>query len=248
MMSALPIPPNPAASYFSNIDEMDDVDIITLDDLDHTHPRGIITLYNGFSSSEKKDYELSKFNVESLLKMIETGKKFNPTTREPFDINQLKRINWYGLCKTYFPDITYEDISDYNKIIANWLLSPLENNENTLMAQYFITYEQMIEYFGFKCLDTREKAIDYFTEHPDKNWVIRKSSITDTKYNQFFVVMTKKYNTFNNYLYVHRQGYGICNADSPRFGDITMVKTGSEYYTNIVDLLITLAKNNIITL
>ena len=54
-------------------------------------------------------------------------------------------------------------------------------------------HDQIIDFFGFKEIDTREKAEEYFVCNPDKNWVIRKSSVKDTKFNQFFVIMTIPY-------------------------------------------------------
>lgn len=238
-----------SAQYFDNIDELKDLDSITLEELDHSHPRSIISLYNGFNYTTKIDYEISSFNVKSLYDMIINNKKFNPLTRESFDDNQIKRIMWYKDCLDEYPEITHESISDYKQLIQNWLLSPLDEIDNTHKAKYFVTYDQIIDFFGFKEIDTREKAEDYFVTNPDKTWLIRKSSVTDTKYNQFFVVMTKMDEIINNYLYVHRQGYGICKVYANRFADISTVKLEKmEYYTNIVDLLILLCKRNIIKL
>jgi hypothetical protein len=235
--------------YFSHIEETDNTDMITLEELDHTHPRGIITLYNGFDPVTKVDYELSSYNSSSLMDLITHGKHFNPGTREPFDDNQLFRIKWYAGGITMFPDIKHTDIADYKSIIYRWLQSPLEENVNTHMARYFVTYDQIIDYFNFKELNTREKAELYLNSKPDKTWVIRKSSISDTKYNQFFVIMVKKTFGFDNYLFVHRQGYGVVGADAYRHSDIsTVTLLKSEYYTNIVDLLIAKCKKGIIAL
>lgn len=235
--------------YFTNIDEMEEPDSITLEELDHSHPRGIITLYNGFNYTTKIDYEISSFNAKSLYEMILHDKKFNPMTREPFDENQINRINWYKKCLELYPTITHEDIKDYKQLIQNWLLNPLETSEHTEKAKYFVTYDQIIDFFEFKEIDTREKAEEYFGCNPDKNWVIRKSSVIDTKYNQFFVIMTKNDELINNYLFVHRQGYGICGVMADRYATITdVVLKKNQYYTNIVDLLILLSKNNIIRL
>lgn len=243
---------NVSNMYFSNIEERDDIDMITLEPLNHSHPRSIITLYNGFDPVVKKDYELSSFNVDSLMRLIEHGKKFNPATREVFDLEQLKRIKWYADGLKMFPDIKYEDIADYKSIIRNWLLDPMEDNINTNMARYFVTYEQIIDYFNFNDIETREKAEIYLNSNPDKNWIIRKSSIIDTKYNQFFVLMTKHFTNFRNFRntpFVHRQGYGITLVDAPRYGDISTVSLVKyEYYTNIVDLLIHHCKVGNITL
>jgi len=235
--------------YFGIIDEIKEPDSITLEELDHSHPRSIITLYNGFNHYTEIDYEISSFNAKSLYEMILHDKKFNPMTREPFDENQIKRIKWYNRCLELYPTITHDDILDYKQIIEKWLLNPLETSEYTEKAQYFITYDQIIDFFGFKEIDTREKAEEYFVSNPDKNWVIRKSSVKDTKYNQFFVIMTKKDGNLYNYLYVHRQGYGVCAVMADRHATISKVILQKDlYYTNIVDLLIWLSKNQIITL
>ena len=235
--------------YFGFIDEIKEPDSITLEELDHSHPRSIITLYNGFNYTTKIDHEISSFNAKSLYEMILHDKKFNPMTREPFDKNQISRIKWYNRCLELYPTITQEDILDYKQIIQNWLLNPLESSEYTEKAQYFITYDQIIDFFGFKEIDTREKAEEYFVCNPDKNWVIRKSSVKDTKFNQFFVIMTKNDGLIYNYLYVHRQGYGVCEVMADRYATISEVFLKKDiYYTNIVDLLIWLSKNKIITL
>ena len=249
MEQVLPLPKKSVSLYFTNINEKDDTDMITMEELIHTHPRGIITLYNGFDSILKKDYELSSFNVGSLIEMISHGKKFNPATREPFDTNQLMRIQWYGDGLKLFPNIKYEEITDYKLIISNWLKNPLEENINTNTARYFVTYDQLIDYFNFTQIDSREKAETHLNSNPDNLWIIRKSSITDTKYNQFFVLMVKKDKIFSNYLFVHRQGYGITPAKASRFADISTVELNKiEYYTNIVDLLISYYKKKIIKL
>jgi len=249
MEQVLTLPKDKTNLYFSNIEQRTDTDMITLEELDHSHPRGVITLYNGFDPVSKKDYELSSFNIGSLVELVVHGKKFNPATREPFDENQLYRINWYNQGLQLFPNIKSENITNYKTIIANWLSNPVEENINTNMARYFITYEQLIDYYNFNEIDTREKAEEYLNLNSDKTWVIRKSSITDTKYNQFFVLMIKSPIGFNNYLYVHRQGYGITPADANRYADISTVSLNkSEYYTNIVDLLITKCKNKFINL
>lgn len=235
--------------YFGVINESTEPDSITLEELDHSHPRGIITLYNGFNYSTKIDYAISSFNVKSLYEMILHNKKFNPITREPFDENQITRIKWYMRCLELYPTISHEDIADCTQIIQNWLLNPLEPSEYAEKAKYFVTYDQIIDFFGFKEIDTREKAEEYFVRNPDKTWVIRKSSLTDTKYNQFFVIMTKKYGLVYNYLYVHRQGYGLCAVSAERYATISEVILKKElYHTNIIDLLIWFSKNNIITL
>ena len=234
---------NSSSLYFGHIEEKYDTDAITFEELDHSHPRGIITLYNGFNPVTKKDHEISYFNTKSIVDMVSHSKTFNPTTRVQFNLNQLSRIEWYNKCLTLFPDVKSEDVEDHTKLIYNWLISPLEEGVNTYMARYFVTYDQIIDYFGFKEIDSREKAEEYFRTHADKNWLIRKSSVTDTKYNQFFVIMTRTSAGFNNYLYVHRQGYGICGADATRHSDISTVELSDfEYYTNIVDLLISLNK------
>jgi hypothetical protein len=238
-----------SSPYFCNIEQKYDTDAITLEELDHSHPRSVITINNGCNLDTKKDNELSYFNTRSIIDMVAHGKYFNPTTREIFDDNQLKRINWYKQCLEMFSDIKSEDIADYQRIISDWLLSPLEDNVNTHKARYFATYDQIIEYFGFKEINSREKAEEYFLENPTKTWVIRKSSVTDTKYNQFFVMMIKTVSSFNNYLYVHRQGYGVCRVDASRNADITTaILRRAEYYTNIVDLLLTFDKNGMIKL
>lgn len=235
--------------YFSNIDERKEPDSITLEELDHSHPRSIITLYNGFNYFTKIDHEISSFNVKSLYEMILHDKKFNPMTREPFDENQISRIKWYKQCLELYPSITYEDIADHKRLIHNWLLNPLALGDHTAKAQYFVTYDQIIDFFGFKEIDSREKAEEYFIRNPDKTWVIRKSSVVDTKYNQFFVIMTKNNGISCNYLYVHRQGYGVCAVKGDRNATISEVELKKDqYYTNIIDLLIWLSKNKVITL
>lgn len=125
----------------------------------------------------------------------------------------------------------------------------MDLGDHTLKAQYFVTYDQIIDFFGFKEIDTREKAEEYFIRNPDKNWVIRKSSVKDTKYNQFFVIMIKKDGLVNNYLYVHRQGYGVCAVKGDTNATISEVELKKDqYYTNIIDLLIWLSKNKVIAL
>jgi hypothetical protein len=239
----------PSSLYFSNIQEKSDIDIITLEELDHSHPRSIITLYNGYNPATQKDNEISSFNTKSIYEMILHNKMFNPLTREFFDDNQIKRIKWYKKCLDDYPSISLEDISDYKTIITNWLISPLVTNDFSEKAKYFITYDQIIDFFGFKDIDTREKAEQFFIDNPDKQWVIRKSSVADTIYNQFFVIMTKNESFYNNYLYVHRQGYGLTRANTYRYSNISKVELIKfDYYTNIVDLLISLCKNNIISL
>jgi hypothetical protein len=235
--------------YFGNIQEKSDFDSITLEELDHSHPRSIITIYNGYNPITKVDNEISSFNTNSIYKIILNNKFFNPLTREPFDDNQIKRIKWYKNCLDKYPTIKPEDILDYKTIISNWLIAPLELNDFSEKAKYFITYDQIIDFFGFKDINTREKAEQYFIDNPDKQWIIRKSSVTDTKYNQFFVIMTKNDLLYNNYLYVHRQGYGITKIDAERYSDISTVELKKMYYyTNIVDLLVTLCQNKIISL
>lgn len=236
-------------NYFSIIDERKEPDSITLEELDHSHPRSIITLYNGFNYFTKIDHEISSFNAKSLYEMILHNKKFNPMTREPFDKNQITRIKWYKQCLELYPTISHEDIADYKQLIQNWLLHPLDSGDHTSKAQYFVTYDQIIDFFGFKEINTREKAEEYFILNPDKTWVIRKSSLTDTKYNQFFVIMIKKDGLVNNHLFVHRQGYGICGVKGDRNATISEVELiKDQYYTNIIDLLIWLYKYKVITL
>ena len=73
--------------------------------------------------------------------------------------------------------------------------------------------------------------------------------MSDTKYNQFFVLMIKSATGFSNYLFVHRQGYGIASVNANRYADISTVSVNkSEYYTNIIDLLIAKCKDGFITL
>lgn len=241
--------PTLSSIYFSNVEEHFDTDAISLEELDHSHPRKIITLYNGYSPESKEDYEISYFNTESIIEMISKEKYFNPITRVKFDSNQIKRVEWYKQCLEMFPLVKPEDILDYKKIISEWLVLPFEQNEKTDYARFFTTYDQIIDYFGFKDLVSREKAEEYFLANPDKSWTIRKSSVKDTKYNQFFVIMIKKSVNYDNYLYVHRQGYGVCRVDGNRYADISSVSiVKSEYYTNIIDLLIHFMKLGIIKL
>jgi hypothetical protein len=62
--------------------------------------------------------------------------------------------------------------------------------------------------------------------------------------------MIKNGSEFYNNLFVHRQGYGICKINSlARYTDISTVSIDkSIYFTNIIDLLIILNKNNHIKL
>lgn len=236
-------------SYHCNIQNLTGPDSITLEELDHSGPKTIITIYNGFNPVIDEDYEISSYNTKSLYNLILHKNFFNPLTREPFDKNQITRIKWYNECLDKYPTITHDDIKDYKELIIKWLEAPLEDNEHTEKVKYFITYDQIIDFFGFKEIDSREKAEQYFIDNPDKTWAIRKSSVVDTKYNQFFVIMTKNGNIFNNYLYVHRQGYGICGVNAKRFDKLSsVILNKTYYYTNICELLITLFRNNTIEL
>ena len=239
--------------YFAHTDSkhIDDVDAISYEELDITHPRGIITFYNGFDRETLIDRELSSFNTTSMITMLDRygSSIFNPKTREILDNNQIKRILWYKECLQKFPTITRDDILDCKNIIDKWITKPLEIDIDTDMCKYFVTYEQIINYFGFSEIDSREKAMEYFESNPSKTWAIRKSSVTDSKYNQFFVIMYKKNDLYENALFVHRQGYGIMHANSSRGGDISNVTLYTEsYFTNIIELLIHYIAKGIICL
>lgn len=256
-----PMAPVQSSLYSSNIkDSVGQIDSVACEEItaEHvgldSHPRMIITFNNGYDYLRKKDYKLSFLFLSSVLEMIKKNQLFDPLTNQAFSPNQIKRINWYKLCLEMFPDVTYKSVSDYKKIIDDWLVSPLEETLATNMARFFVTYDQIIDYYGFTDVNSREKAEVYFSEHPDKTWVIRKSSIKDTKYNQFFVLMIKHkiedvdQVKYNNHLYLHRQGYGICDVDASRHSDMSSVTFGSQYYTNIVDLLIFMNRTNVIKL
>lgn len=227
------------SEYFTNIKQTENNCTMVRKQLDNSHPRKIITVYNGINPETKEDHELSYYNTEQIIAMCESGQKFDPKTRIPHSTNQLKRIAWYKECLEKFPEFSQEELSKWREHIDNWLANPT-NVEYTDIVRYFVTYEQIIEYFGFKDIDTREKAEAYFESNPDKTWVIRKSSVKDTRYNQFFVIMTKNpKGGYYNILFVHRQGYGICNVIAGRYADTTsVILDHSIYYTNIVDLLI----------
>ena len=60
--------------YFGIIQEKSDLDSITLEELDHSHPRSIITLYNGYNPTTKVDNEISSFNTISIYEMILNNK------------------------------------------------------------------------------------------------------------------------------------------------------------------------------
>jgi hypothetical protein len=227
--------------YFSHTSSLtDEIDPILLDDLDTIHPRGIITFNNGYNETTLEDHEMSAFNTKSMILMLNRygSSIFNPKTRTPLDLNQVERIKWYQECLDKFPLITHEDISDHKSIIDKWITKPLVSDIDTDMCKYFITYDQIIDYFGFIDINSREKAMEYFELNPTKTWVIRKSSITDTKYNQFFVIMYKKNGEYENSLFVHQQGYGIMGVNSKRGGNISTVSFYKHlYFTNIIELL-----------
>jgi hypothetical protein len=242
-----------SSEYFTNIRGMEttgDVDAITFEELDYTHPRSVITFYNGYSPETLVDYALTSYNTMSIHNLVERGFLTDPKTGIKFDKNQQQRICWYKSCLTKFPDIKHEDVLDYKKIISDWLVSPLEETKTTDMARYFITYDQIIDFYGFKDVETREKAELYFTEHPATKWIIRKSSLVDTQFNKFFVLMIKKEEGDYIYqLYNHRQGYGICAVDAPRFSTVNNVKMDTSiYFTNMVDFLIHYVKIGFIKL
>jgi hypothetical protein len=232
-----------AAAYFSHTINTEELpDPISLDKMDDGHPRGIITFYNGINSLTKQDNELTRYDLKSLLKMHESKGDFgmfDPLTRKPFDENQIKRLKWYRECMTKYPNITRDNIIDYKSIIKNWIDNPTEYN--TDIFKYFITYDQLINYYNFDIIDTREKAMTYFAENPSIKYVIRKSSVKDTKYNQFFVLMKNNSGTYENYLFVHQQGYGIMNVDAERNASIEGVTFNRKiYYPSIGDMLIDL--------
>ena len=215
-------------------------DPISLDEMNDAHPRGIITFYNGFNPLTKQDNALTRYSLKSILEMHDRNGDFgmfDPLTRNPFDKNQIYRLKWYRECINKYPDITRDDIKDYTSIIKNWIEHPTEYN--TDMFRYFITYEQLIKYYNFDIIETREKAIIYFTENPSVKYVIRKSSVQDTKYNQFFVLMKNNNGTYDNFLFVHQQGSGIMRADALRDSTIENVTFKKNIcYPSIGEMLI----------
>lgn len=219
-------------------------DPITLEEMDDTHPRNIITFYNGFNPLTEEDYEVTKYDTNSIYAWLMTvgdNMAFNPMTRVNFDANQIRRIKWYKECVDKYPDLKRTEINE-TEIIQKYMDEP--NEVNTDMFKYLVTYETLIDYLGFHDFN-RDKAIEYLADKPYNTFVIRKCSVKDTKYNKFFVLSVKKSYGVTHYLFVHTYGYGIRAVDGDSNCTIKQVQmraspyycSASEFYTDFIKKL-----------
>jgi len=221
-----------ANQYLMNINEAvenHEIDMISLENINVSHPKGVITINCGYDYDRKVDLPLSCFNTETLFEYIHkcNGQPKNPKTRKVFDNNEIYRIKQYKICMLNYKDLKKEDILDKEKIITDWIREP-GNIVYSDYFKYFIDLEDIIKYFGFSEFNTREKANIYLSKPNNRNWIIRKSSIKNTKYNRFFVVQFKNK---ENFAFAHIQGYGICPISSLRFvNELYNVKIHYQYY------------------
>jgi hypothetical protein len=230
----------------NNTIENHEIDLITLENLNVEHPKGVITIFEGINERNNKELPLSCFNSDSIYEYITrcSGVIKNPKTRNIIDNNQIKRIKEYKKCVDKYPDIKKEDILDKEYIITEWIKEP-SKEKNIDYIKYFVELNDIMKYFGFDKYNSREKATEYLNEPYNRSWIIRESSISNTKYNKFFVIQKKD---GRNFPFVHIQGYGICSVTAKRFNenikDVTIHY--HNYWFSIGEFMIYLRMNNII--
>lgn len=213
------------------------VDIISLDDFEDKDysPYEIITFNNKFvvdaDTGVLNDLPLSCYFVNTIHSYIEHKMSENPLAliRDPktnttLHKSQLRRVKFYrDFHTTFLSEMTEEhrDVfmnGDEKKrnafglqVIQMWEQDREKTYLNTLM-KYCVNFDCLTQYYGFQEIDSRDKAYEYLASPERKrDFVIRKSSIQDTKYYKFFVIQTKPGIIS---LMVHIQGFGILPATS----------------------------------
>lgn len=214
-------------------------DVISLDDFEDREykPYEVITFNNKFTTNsetgEIKDLPLSCYYVDTIHTYVEhklasnpQGHIKDPKTNSVFPKNQYHRIRFYKYFNsTFLGNMTEEHREIFMNgtdeerktfaidIIKQWEITPNDPYLKMLM-KYCVKFNHITEYYGFNEIDSREKAMEYLSsEERTRNFVIRKSSVQDTKYYKFFVLQTVAGSCT---LMVHIQGFGIVPVNCSR--------------------------------
>lgn len=211
---------------------------------EHSHPRSVMTL----RGSNGVPYP---YLVNSIIRIMIDGDGLHPFTRLPLSQLTKDRAILFSRCIQEFPDYKLDpgkSVDLYNRWINSYNPdSSLSAREKTLLfleAQCFLQPEDLTAMFqsfnGKGSLNNREAAEKFLIES-GKKWVLRNSSLRDTKYNKAYA-LTKITPTgeYTHTAIVHRIGEGFFSGVYLYRGQTTDSKfqyTAS--YPTIIHLLIT---------
>jgi len=231
-----------------------------------SHPRSVfsITLRDSRDSNRsKRAYFKHLYSTMSLLEYVRSRKASGrslllPDTMDPdhpICKNNESRLLMYAEAMTKFRDTTFDELglvmsddgltstpAKITQIIDDFFTKP-RTSESIDKFRFFTTYVDIIRYLNNGILYDRETTSRRLENSPVKTVILRESSYG--KYNndteEFFAVTIKGATGNVNYVYCHRKGYGIFEANSYVVDCGTFVifdEVGKgKYYPCIADLI-----------
>jgi hypothetical protein len=263
---------NKHISYFdamsTTVDEGKRDDPIELEPIVLTlesHPRKvfIITIRNDSTDLTKRTYFKHMYIASSLYeyakRRIESGMPILlPDTmdpKHPICSNNMSRLLMYVDATTKFPHETFESLGmsiDGNNlctspqimsIVDDFFTKPV-TEEIKDKFRFFTTYLDVIRYLNGGILYNRASAEERLDNCPIGTAIIRESSYA--KYNneteEFFAITIRGATGKNNFVFCHRKGYGIFEANKyveiDYFKGEYFVDGDYQYFPCIADFII----------
>ncbi len=232
---------NADTEYISiNNDGRDD---ITFDTLRISHPRATITL-------RKTNNEPHPYNLNTIIDIITKGNGCDPLTRIPFPPIVSERVFLYQRCIQLFPDYNI-NMLDTNVLFRRWLSTYYPNSftlqeieKIRIEARCFLQAEDLVSlfktYLGKANMENRKQAEKELENKPDGYWLLRNSSLIDSKWNKAFALSIKISNKkYKHIAIVHKIGEGLCfNCNSlSRGSGAEHILTYETIYPTIIDML-----------
>ena len=176
-------------------------DPITLEEMKSSHPREIMTIR--LSNNKNK-----AINTTTLKQILDRGLN-NPLTHEPFKNITKQRINLYHKSLEKFPNYKL----DVKNLYGRWLESFGKENKNVeLEAQCFLQAEDLLtifEKYNGKGNKTNRVLAEQDIIDGKRDWILRNSSVTDTKLNKAYALTHKINGKICSKLIIHKLGEGF---------------------------------------
>lgn len=226
-------------AYSNKVDVLSKKDLTCLQ-LDH--PRSSINIRDGD--------KFSSFNLNTVASLLLQGKP-NPSTGQPFRKIDIERITMYIESCTIFPGYSLSSL-DTRDLYNRWIQTfdkdlNLENpdvfesvKKTRLEARCFLQAEDLVEIFRAYCgkgsLDNRIKAQAELCDKPIGSWLIRNTSLKETKYDKPMVITIHigGESQFMHKIIIHKIGQGFYLGTSNK-SDGTKVCRGDSAKDIILD-------------
>jgi hypothetical protein len=183
------------------------------------HPRCSMSILR---TNDKPYY----YNTETLFRIITSGDKKDPFTRQPIKDLDIYRIHLYHQSLILFPDITIQTLN-IKQVYNDWISNP-DDKTCRIKAEAFLQPSDIIGLFraydGNGSGLNRQQAEKELTEKPVRSWILRNVSIKNTKYISRYgiSIKTSRKNKFSHLLILHKFGSGfhVANNSFPTIIDL----------------------------